>query len=52
MGDMGTLLFIFASASVINNFTFSYFLGLCPFMGVTNKVRERRMKRDFYEVKL
>ncbi|MBK8999697.1 MAG: electron transport complex subunit RsxA [Myxococcales bacterium] len=38
MGDIGTLVFIFASACVINNFTFSYFLGLCPFMGVTNKV--------------
>lgn len=38
MGDMGNLAFIFASASVINNFTFSYFLGLCPFMGVTNKI--------------
>ncbi|GMV12071.1 MAG: electron transport complex subunit RsxA [Polyangiaceae bacterium] len=38
MGDIGNLVFIFASACVINNFTFSYFLGLCPFMGVTNKV--------------
>lgn len=38
MGDIGDLVFIFASACVINNFTFSYFLGLCAFMGVTNKV--------------
>lgn len=38
MGDMGNLVFIFASACVINNFTLSYFLGLCPFMGVTTKV--------------
>ncbi|MBK7584698.1 MAG: electron transport complex subunit RsxA [Myxococcales bacterium] len=35
---MGNLVFIFASACVINNFTLSYFLGLCPFMGVTTKV--------------
>lgn len=38
MGDFGNLVFIFASACVINNFVFSYFLGLCPFMGVTTKV--------------
>jgi electron transport complex protein RnfA len=38
MGNLGELAFIFASASVINNFTLSYFLGLCPFMGVTNRV--------------
>jgi len=38
MGKLSELAFIFASASVINNFTLSYFLGLCPFMGVTNRV--------------
>jgi len=32
------LLFIFASASVINNFTLAYFLGLCPFFGVTGRL--------------
>jgi len=35
---MGELLFIFASASVINNFTLAYFLGLCPFFGVTSRL--------------
>lgn len=34
---MGDLIFIFASACVINNFTLSYFLGLCPFFGVSGK---------------
>jgi len=33
---MSELIWIFASASVINNFTLAYFLGLCPFFGVTN----------------
>lgn len=32
------LVFIFASASVINNFTLAYFLGLCPFFGVSGKL--------------
>ena len=35
---MGELIWIFASACVINNFTLSYFLGLCPFFGVTNQL--------------
>jgi electron transport complex protein RnfA len=35
---MGELVFIFASASVINNFTLTYFLGLCPFFGVTGRL--------------
>jgi electron transport complex protein RnfA len=35
---MGDLLFIFASACVINNFTLSLFLGLCPFFGVTGRI--------------
>jgi Na+-translocating ferredoxin:NAD+ oxidoreductase subunit A len=35
---MGELVFIFASASVINNFTLAYFLGLCPFFGVTGRL--------------
>ncbi len=29
---------IFASAAVINNFTLSYFLGLCPFFGVSGRL--------------
>jgi electron transport complex protein RnfA len=32
------LVWIFFSASVINNFTLSYFLGLCPFFGVSGRL--------------
>jgi electron transport complex protein RnfA len=35
---MDGLVWIFVSAMVVNNFTFSYFLGLCPFMGVSARV--------------
>ncbi len=35
---MDDLIFIFASAWVINNFTLAYFLGLCPFFGVTGRL--------------
>lgn len=35
---MGEFFWIFASAAVINNFTLSYFLGLCPFFGVSKKI--------------
>ena len=35
---MQELVFIFASACVINNFTLTYFLGLCPFFGVTGRL--------------
>ena len=35
---MDDLIFIFASASVINNFTLTYFLGLCPFLGVSGRL--------------
>jgi len=35
---MGELLWIFISAMLINNFTLSYFLGLCPFFGVSGKL--------------
>ena len=40
MGEVSLsgLVFIFASASVINNFTLSYFLGLCPFFGVSGRL--------------
>jgi len=34
---MDNLVYIFFSALLINNFTLSYFLGLCPFFGVTSK---------------
>ena len=35
---MQELILIFASACVINNFTLTYFLGLCPFFGVTGRL--------------
>jgi len=35
---MGDLLWILLSAMVVNNFTLYYFLGLCPFMGVSARV--------------
>jgi electron transport complex protein RnfA len=35
---MGNLFWIFVSAMVINNFTLAYFLGLCPFFGVSKKI--------------
>ena len=38
MNGWGDLLFIFVSAAVINNFTLAYFLGLCPFFGVTSRL--------------
>lgn len=31
------LIMIFISASLINNFVLTYFLGICPFLGVSNK---------------
>jgi electron transport complex protein RnfA len=34
----GQLVWIFASALLINNFTLSYFLGLCPFFGVSARL--------------
>lgn len=35
---MDNLIWIFISALLINNFTLSYFLGLCPFLGVSGKL--------------
>ena len=35
---MGDLLWILVSAMLVSNFTLSLFLGLCPFMGVSNKL--------------
>jgi len=31
------LILIFISASIVNNFVLTYFLGICPFVGVSNK---------------
>jgi electron transport complex protein RnfA len=36
---MNDLLWIFVSAMVINNFTLYYFLGLCPFFGVSGQLK-------------
>jgi H+/Na+-translocating ferredoxin:NAD+ oxidoreductase subunit A len=35
---MENLIWIFVSALLINNFTLAYFLGLCPFLGVSGKL--------------
>ena len=35
---MDNLVWIFVSALLINNFVLAYFLGLCPFLGVSNKL--------------
>lgn len=35
---MQEMIWIFVSASLINNFTLSYFLGLCPFFGVSARL--------------
>lgn len=35
---MGDLLWIFVSAMLVNNFTLVLFLGLCAFLGVTNRI--------------
>jgi electron transport complex protein RnfA len=32
------LLWIFVASAVVNNFTLSYFLGLCPFLGVSGRI--------------
>ena len=34
----GELFWIYISATVINNFTLAYFLGLCPFFGVSGRL--------------
>ncbi len=36
---MGELIWIFVSALLVNNFTLAYFLGLCPFLGVSGKLQ-------------
>jgi electron transport complex protein RnfA len=35
---MDNLLWIFISALLVNNFVLAYFLGLCPFLGVSNSL--------------
>ncbi|MBN2057839.1 MAG: electron transport complex subunit RsxA [Candidatus Saganbacteria bacterium] len=34
------LLLIFISAAIVNNFVLSMFLGICPFLGVSNKLEK------------
>ena len=36
--SLQNLIWIFATACVVNNFTLSYFLGLCPFLGVSGRI--------------
>ncbi len=38
MDGFQNLMWIFISAMLVNNFTLSYFLGLCPFFGVSGKL--------------
>ena len=35
---MVDLVWIFFGAALVNNFTLSYFLGLCPFFGVSSRL--------------
>ena len=35
---MGELVWILVSTVIVNNFTLAYFLGLCPFLGVSGRV--------------
>jgi electron transport complex protein RnfA len=35
---MSDLVWIFVSALLVNNFVLSYFLGLCPFLGVSGRL--------------
>ncbi len=35
---MDNLVWIFISALLINNFVLAYFLGLCPFLGVSGRL--------------
>ncbi|MEW8158605.1 MAG: Rnf-Nqr domain containing protein, partial [Candidatus Thiodiazotropha endolucinida] len=35
---MNELVWIFISALLINNFVLAYFLGLCPFLGVSQRL--------------
>jgi len=33
------IVLLFISAAIVNNFVLSYFLGICPFLGVTGKLK-------------
>lgn len=36
--DFVPLILLFISAAIVNNFVLSYFLGICPFVGVSKKI--------------
>jgi electron transport complex protein RnfA len=36
--DLRELVWIFVAACLVNNFTLAYFLGLCPFLGVSGRI--------------
>ena len=36
--DFGALIAVFLTVALVNNFVFSQFLGICPFLGVSRKV--------------
>ena len=38
---MSEHLWIFVTAMLVNNFTLAYFLGLCPFLGVSGRLDTR-----------
>jgi len=38
METLTTLILIFISAALINNFVLHYFVGICPFLGVSRRV--------------
>lgn len=35
---MGEIIWIFVAAAVVNNFTLAWFLGICPFLGVSGRL--------------
>ncbi len=38
MDTIGSLILIFISAALINNFVLHYFVGICPFLGVSRRI--------------
>lgn len=38
MGNVGELVLIFVGAALINNFVLHYFVGICPFLGVSRRI--------------
>ena len=46
---MRDLVWIFVAAAVVNNFTLAYFLGLCPFLGVSGRI-ETALRMGFANI--